>query len=182
MPANSQRLREPRRVPVPRSNKEVTSKLKPAPVTVRMPSQRLGPVPPSNVALNQSLQDALPPPPPPKTGMATKTITAHPNSSATSLRSNTGSVKRAFGVAGKKKEMETKHAQRKAEQKREIEQKRALRIEEERKLEQQRKAAEQQRIQEARKAAQRKAEETKRVEQQRAESRQNALVRLRKYG
>jgi hypothetical protein len=170
LPANSQRLREPRRVPVPRSNKEAASKLKPAPVTVRMPSQRLGPVPPSNVALNQSLQDTLPPPPPPKTGMATKTITAHPNTSATSLRSNAGSVKRTFAVAAKKKEMETKHAQRKAEQKR------TQRIEEERKLEQQRKAAEQQRVQEARKAAQRKAEEAKRLEQQRAESRQNALV------
>jgi hypothetical protein len=179
----AQRVREQRRVPAPGVTKNAASKAKPAPVTLRMPSQRVGHAPPTNALLNQSLHDTLPPPPPPKSGIITKSsgLTSHPNASTTSVRSNVSSAKRAFDAAAKKKEQETKAAQRKAEQKREIEQKRAQRLEEERKLEQQRKVAEQQRVQEARKAAQRQAEEAKKVEQQRKDtqrpaSRQNNLV------
>jgi hypothetical protein len=179
----AQRVREQRRVPAPGANKNTASKAKPAPVTIRMPSQRIGHAPPSNALLNQSLHDSLPPPPPPKAGITTKSsgLTAHSNTSTTSIRSNANSAKRAFDAAAKKKEQEAKAVQRKAEQKRDMEQKRAQRLEEERKLEQQRKAAEQQRAQEARKAAQRQAEEAKRLQQQRKDaqqpsSRQNNLV------
>jgi hypothetical protein len=179
-----QRIREARRVPVPRVNKDASSKAKPAPVTLRMPSQRIGHAAPSNAILNQSLNESLPPPPPPKpnANMKSSGMTTHSNTSTTSVKSN-ANTKRALDAAAKKKELEAKAAQRKADQKREIEQKRAQRLEEERKLELQRKAAEQQRVQEARKAAQRQAEEAKRIEQQRREaqrpgSRQNNLARL----
>ena len=178
----AQRLREPRRAPVPRPQNQPASRAKPAPVTVRMPSQRIGHVQPSNTALNQSLHDTLPPPPPPKAGLG-----MHPNSSTNSLKSN---GKKALEAAAKKREQEAKAAQRKAEQKRELEQRRAAKQEEERRNEQQRKAAEQQRkiaeqqrIQDAKKAAQRQAVEARRVEQQRKEvqrpdsRQQNTLVR-----
>jgi hypothetical protein len=177
-----------RRAPAPRPVKDTASKAKPAPVTVRMPSQRIGQVAqPSSAVLNQSLQDTLPPPPPPppKTGYGSRNgggVMAQANSSATSVRGTAASAKRALEAAAKKKDMEAKAAQRKADQKREADQKRAQRQEEERKQQEQRRAAEQQKAQEARKAAQRKADEAKRQEEQRREaaqrpeSRHNALA------
>lgn len=169
----AQRLREQRRAPVPRSNKDGISKNKPAPVTLRMPSQRIGHGAPSNAILNQSLHESLPPPPPPKNSMTKSSgsgLTTHSNSSAASMRTNVTSAKRALDAAAKKKEQDLKLAQRKAEQKREMELKRAQRLEEEKRLEQQRKFAEQQRIQEAKKVAQKQAEDAKRAEQQRRDA------------
>jgi hypothetical protein len=177
----SSKIRDPRRVPVPKAApKEAGSKVRPAPVTVRMPSQRIGHAAPSTATLGQSLHETLPPPPPPKpTTSKAPTLTKHANASTTSLKS-TASAKRAMTAAAKKKEEDARLAQRKAEQKKDFEQKRAQRLEEERKLEQQRKAAEIPRVQEARKAAQRQAEEVKRKEAPRPESRQNAPVSFKR--
>lgn len=168
------KLREPRRVGKP-VQAAPPPKAKPAPVTVRMPSQRIGHMPPNNTALASSLNESLAPPPPPKQpGVVTK----QSNASLQSVASNTSvkgsassqSARRAMEAAAKKKEQEAKAAQRKAEQKRELEQKRQAKAEAERRLEQARKAAEQQRIQEAKQAAQRQAAEAKRLEQQRKEA------------
>ncbi|KAF2674764.1 hypothetical protein BT63DRAFT_435817 [Microthyrium microscopicum] len=183
LPTTQGRKNQTRRIPAPRPTKEA-AKSKPAPVVIRMPSQRIGE--PSNSVLNQSLHDPIPPPPPPKTGMTTKPplMTAHSNSSTSSIRTLTATQKRALEAANKKKENEKRVAERKAEekraaerkieQKRELERKRQERIEEARKLEEERKAAEQQRMQEARKLAQRKAEEAKRAEQERREAQRQA--------
>jgi hypothetical protein len=179
----SSKIRDPRRVPVPKPAPKdgAASRAKPAPVMIRVPSQRIGQpaapaTAPSTASLSQSLGDTLPPPVPPKNAVTKPAgITAHSNSSTTSLK-NAAMAKRAMTAATKKKEHDVKLAQRKADQKREFEQKRAQRIEEERKLEHQRKAAEQIKMQEARKAAQRQAEEVKRKDQTRPESRQQGLA------
>jgi len=168
------KLREPRRVAKP-VQAAPPAKTKPAPVTVRMPSQRIGQMASNNTALASSLNESLPPQPPPKQAAIT---TKSSNASLHSLNSNTSvkgtassqSARRAMEAAAKKKEQETKLAQRKAEQKRELEQKRQAKLEEERRMEQQRKIAEQQRVQEAKKAAQRQAAEVKRLEQQRKDA------------
>lgn len=172
------KLGEPRRVVKP-VQAAPPAKAKPAPVTVRMPSQRIGQMAPNNTALASSLNESLAPPPPPKQ----PAITTKPsNASLHSLNSNTSlkgtassqSARRAMGAAAKKKEQEMKLAQRKAEQKRELEQKRQAKLEEERRIEQQRKIAEQQRVQEAKKVAQRQAAEAKRLEQQRKDTQRPA--------
>jgi hypothetical protein len=192
----AQRLREPRRIVKP--TKEVPSKMKPAPVTVRMPSQRIGQgQQPSTAALSQSLSESLGPPVPPKPALTSKvsSLSLHNNSSTTSLKSvgagSSQAAKKALEAAAKKKELEEKAAQRKAEQKREIEQRRAAKAEEERRrqederrrqdeekrrqdeerrIEQQRRIAEQQRREEAKRQAQRHAADAKRAEQQRKEN------------
>jgi hypothetical protein len=191
LPTTNARMNQTRRVPVPRPTQQVATKTKPAPVTIRMPSQRIGQVAqpssvqPSNNALNSSLHETLAPAPPPKTASNSKTsgLTTHLNSSTSSIKSSNPSAKRALEAAAKKKEQEAKVAQRKAEQKRELEQKRAQRLEEERKREEQRKVAEQQRLQEMRRAAQRQAEvkrqereELQKREAPRPVSRQNAAA------
>jgi len=172
--AQSTKLRELRRVAKPVQTAP-PAKTKPAPVTVRMPSQRIGQMAPNNTTLASSLNESLAPPPPPKQpAITTKSSNAslHSLNSNTSLKGTTSSqsARRAMEAAAKKKEQQTKLAQRKAEQKRELEQKRQAKLEEERRMEQQRKNAEQQRIQEAKKAAQRQAAEAKRLEQQRKDT------------
>jgi hypothetical protein len=192
----AQRLREPRRIVKPM--KEVPSKMKPAPVTVRMPSQRIGQVQqPSTAALSQSLHESLGPPVPPKPTLTSKASSSslHTSTSSNSLKGvgagSSQAAKKALEAAAKKKEQDLKAAQRKAEQKREIEQRRAAKAEEERRrqederrrqeeekrrqdderrAEQQRRAAEQQRREEAKRQAQRHAAEAKRAEQQRKEN------------
>jgi len=190
----SQRLREPRRIAKPM--KDAPSKMKPAPVTVRMPSQRLGHLQqPSTSSLSQSLHESLPPPVPPKPTLTSKMSSSslHTASSTTSLK-GTGSsqaAKKALEAAAKKKEQDAKAAQRKAEAKREMEQRRAAKVEEERRrqeeerrrqdeerrrqederrADQQRKLAEQQRREEAKRAVQKQGLEAKRAEQQRKEA------------
>lgn len=172
--AQPTKLREPRRVGKP-VQAAPPPKTKPAPVTVRMPSQRIGHMPPSNAALASSLNESLAPPPPPKqTSVVPKPSNAslHSITSNSSIKGSTSSqsARRAMEAAAKKKEQEAKAAQRKAEQKRELEQKKQAKAEAERRVEQARKAAEQQRIQEAKQAAQRQAAEAKRSEQQRKEA------------
>jgi len=169
--AQQTKLREPRRVGKP-VQAAPAPKAKPAPVTVRMPSQRIGHMPPNNTALASSLSESLAPPVPPKQpSIVSKPSNAslHSSASTTSLKgtASSQSARRAMEAAAKKKEQEEKAAQRKAEQKRELEQKRQAKQEAERRLEQARKAAEQQRIQEAKQAAQRQVAEAKRLEQQR---------------
>jgi hypothetical protein len=172
LPQTSQhRLRETRRIERPVRAQPAKAK----PVAVRMPSQRIGHMAPSNSALSHSAQEPAPPPVPPKhPTMNSKPSNASINSasSSTNLKGSASaqSARKALEAAKKKKEEEAKAAQRKAEQKRELEQRRLAKIEEERRLEQQRKAAEHARIAEAKKAAQRQAAEAKRLEQQRKEA------------
>jgi hypothetical protein len=191
----AQRMREPRRIAKPM--KDAPSKMRPAPVTVRMPSQRIGQPQqqPSTASLSQSLQDTLPPPVPPKPTVTSKASSnsLHASSSTTSLKSSGSSqaAKKALEAAAKKREADVKAAQRKADQKREIEQRRAAkqeedrrreeeerrkqteerrRLEDERRAEQQKRITEQQRREEAKRLAQRQAAEAKRAEQQRKEN------------
>ncbi|KAF2403787.1 hypothetical protein EJ06DRAFT_293656 [Trichodelitschia bisporula] len=193
--ASAQRLRQPRRLPKPTKEPPKTQSV---PVTVRMPSQRIGHVQPTNSMLAQSLHESLPPAPPPKGPPS-----LHHSSSSSSLKSGNSSqaAKKALDAAAKKKEQEMKLAQRKADQKREIEQKRAQKIEEDRRrqeeerrkadedrrrqederrrqdeqrrLEQQRKIAEQ----EAKRLAQKQAADAKRLEQQRREQQRKEAQR-----
>ncbi|KIW07872.1 uncharacterized protein PV09_01786 [Verruconis gallopava] len=201
-----QRLRDPRRIAKP--TKEAATKVKPAPVTIRMhvPSQ-LGhrPVPgPSTAALSQSLHESLPPPPPPKPAITSKasTTSLHSSTSTGNLRTGNPSAaaKKALDAAAKKKEADAKAAQRKADRQREIEQRRQAkqdeerrkleqerqkqeeerrRVEEERRAEQRRRQAELQKREEAKRAAaERQAAEQKRLEQERLEQQRIEQQRL----
>ncbi|QDS68155.1 hypothetical protein FKW77_010345 [Venturia effusa] len=193
----SQRLREPRRIVRP-VKESAQPKMRPTPVPIRMPSQRIGHAQtPSTTDLSQSLHESFQNPPASnKTALHAKSssVSLHASASSTSLHKASGSTvaaKRTLEAAAKKKEQEVKAAQRKAEQKREMEQRRAAKaederrrqeeerrkqdeerrkLEDERRAEQQRRAAEQQRREEAKRAAQKQAAEAKRVEQQRKEA------------
>ncbi|KAF1808689.1 hypothetical protein P152DRAFT_485238 [Eremomyces bilateralis CBS 781.70] len=162
LPTSQSKSREPRKLFKPsREN----LKTRPAPVSIKLASQRIGQLQPSTAALSASLQDSLGPAPPSKQpGISTKASNPSLHSA-----SSTGSIKgrpRALEAAMKKKEQDEKAAQRKAEQKRELEQRRQAKAEEDRRLEQQRKAAEAERAQQARQAAQKKAEEARRRQEQ----------------
>ncbi|KAF2840233.1 hypothetical protein M501DRAFT_1002545 [Patellaria atrata CBS 101060] len=177
---NSQKLREPRRFAKP--TKQPLPQAKPAPVSIKLASQRFGHGPQTNVNLSSSLSETLPPPPPPKQSTVTtkaSNASLHSAASTSSFKtanSSHGGRPKALEVAAKKREQEEKAAQKKAELKREQEQRRAAKLEEERKAERERRAAEQQRAQETKKAAQKQAAavEAKKLEQQRnqAKSRQ----------
>ncbi|KAK5175857.1 uncharacterized protein LTR77_000997 [Saxophila tyrrhenica] len=157
------KLRAPGRIAKPGQ-----SASKPAPVLIRVGSQRLHH--PATSSLSKSQHENSGPPVPPKQP-AGRVASAQGNMRSSTAPQN--SRLKALESAARKKEADEKAAQKKAEQKRELERKRAAKVEEERRAEEERKAAEQQRQQEAKAAAQRQAEkqaaDARRREEQRLE-------------
>ncbi|KAL9078170.1 MAG: hypothetical protein Q9157_002928, partial [Trypethelium eluteriae] len=165
--------------------KDPLPKSQPAPVSVRLPSQskRVGQATTTNTS-QTSAQDSFSSSQSKPSGPVSKASTTSLQSSTSNnnLKSSTSAAQKpnSLQAAARKKELEEKAAQRKAEQKRELERKRAAKQEEERRQEQQRKAAEQQRMQEAREAAQRKALEQRKLEQQRLEQQRAQMLAKQK--
>ncbi|KAJ9667607.1 hypothetical protein H2201_002142 [Coniosporium apollinis] len=164
--ANSQKPRG--RLAKPTKNPSTA--LRPAAMSIKVPSQSFRQIPQPGSALPAESHDMLPPAVPSKQpGIASKqsTTSLQSASSTESFRtaSSTQTRTKALEAAARKKEQDERDAQRRAERQRELEQRRAAKQEEERRLEQQRKAAEELRKQEAKKAAQ-KAAETKRPTRQ----------------
>ncbi|GAB7358891.1 hypothetical protein MBLNU230_g4113t2 [Neophaeotheca triangularis] len=174
------KLRAPGRLAKP--TKEMP-RSKPAPVSIRVASQsqRMG-QPQSSV--NAGREESMPPAPPPKQERPASGLrTASAQGTVRSSTAPNNARVKALEAAARKKELEEKAAQRKAEQKREIERKRAAKAEEDRRMEQERKVEEQKRAQEAKLAAQRQAEkqaaEARRREQQRQEQERQRLEQQR---
>ncbi|KAL9094103.1 MAG: hypothetical protein Q9165_003518 [Trypethelium subeluteriae] len=165
--------------------KDPLPKSQPAPVSVRLPSQskRVGQATSSNTS-QSSAQDSFSSSQSKPSGPVSKASNTSLQSSTSNnnLKSSISTAPKpnSLQAAARKKELEEKAAQRKAEQKRELERKRAVKQEEERRQEQQRKAAEQQRLQEAREAAQRKALEQRKLEQQRLEQQRAQMLAKQK--
>ncbi|EON69411.1 hypothetical protein W97_08671 [Coniosporium apollinis CBS 100218] len=164
--ANSQKPRG--RLAKPTKNPSTA--LRPAAMSIKVPSQSFRQIPQPGSALPAESHDVLPPAVPSKqSSIASKqsTTSLQSASSTESFRtaSSTQTRTKALEAAARKREQDERDAQRRAERQRELEQRRAAKQEEERRLEQQRKAAEELRKQEAKKAAQ-KAAETKRPTRQ----------------
>lgn len=164
--ANSQKPRG--RLAKPTKNPSTA--LRPAAMSIKVPSQSFRQIPQPGSALPAESHDVLPPAVPSKQpSIASKqsTTSLQSASSTESFRtaSSTQTRTKALEAAARKREQDERDAQRRAERQRELEQRRAAKQEEERRLEQQRKAAEELRKQEAKKAAQ-KAAETKRPTRQ----------------
>nr|OQO23316.1 hypothetical protein B0A51_09451 [Rachicladosporium sp. CCFEE 5018] len=157
-----------------RPTRDVASKAKPAPMNIRVASQsqRVQAVP-SQPSFQR--EESLAPAPPPKTGL--RTISAQSTGRSSTMPQNPSRLK-ALEAAARKKEVEEREKQRKADQRREMERKRAAKAEEDRRVEQERKAEEQRKLQEVKMAAQKQAErqaaEAKRREQARLEQQQRA--------
>lgn len=176
------KLRAPGRLAKP--TKEMPrSNPKPAPVNIRVASQsqRMG------QPQSSTREESMPPAPPPKQERPASGLrTASAQGTVRSSTAPNNARVKALEAAARKKELEEKAAQRKAEQKRELERKRAAKAEEDRRIEQERKADEQKRAQEAKLASQRQAEkqaaEARRREQQRLEQERQRQEQQRQLG